>query len=75
LINNRQRKVSSSSRKRKLPRDLELTNDLYMITNQNSLRYNSTNNSIPSFSQYQQSTMNIISFEKMKTNKNTDSSV
>jgi hypothetical protein len=48
LFNNRQRKFPLSSRKRKLPRDIELTSDLYKIINQNSLHHNYTNNAIPS---------------------------
>jgi len=75
LINNRQRKLPSSSGKRKLPRDFELTSDLYTIINQNSLHHNYTNNAIPSFSQTHQSNINIISFQKTQTNEDTDSSV
>ncbi|CAF3257610.1 unnamed protein product [Rotaria socialis] len=54
LITRRQRKNSYSLHKRKLPRDLELNKNLYIITNQNSLFHNYTNNSkstISSFSQ------------------------
>ncbi|CAF0921179.1 unnamed protein product [Rotaria sordida] len=54
LIANRQRKNSYTSRKRKLPRDLELSNDLYTITNQNSLRHNYTNNAISTISSFSQ---------------------
>ncbi|CAF1004636.1 unnamed protein product [Adineta ricciae] len=43
-ITNQQRKSYYISHKRKLPRDLKLTDDLYTITNQNSLYYNCTNN-------------------------------
>ena len=78
LATNRSWKNPSSSRKRKLPRDLELTKDLYTITNENSFRHNYTNNAIstvPSLSQCQQSTANIISFENIKTNEDIDSSV
>jgi hypothetical protein len=63
LFNNRQRKFPLSSRKRKLPRDIELTSDLYKIINQNSLHHNYTNNAIPSFCQTHQ------------TNEDTDSNV
>jgi hypothetical protein len=51
LVSNRQRKIPSSH-KRKLPRDLELNNDLYTITNQNSLHHNYTNNAVCSSSQF-----------------------
>ncbi|CAF0766690.1 unnamed protein product [Rotaria sp. Silwood1] len=54
LIANRQRKNSYSSRKRKLPRDLELSNDLYTITNQNSIRHNYTNNATSTISSFSQ---------------------
>jgi hypothetical protein len=68
---NRQRKFSFSSRPRKLPRDLELTNDLYTIKNQNSFNHNYTNNA---FSHTHQS---IISLEKILrlSNENIDSNV
>ncbi len=78
VVSNRQRKNSYTSRKRKLPRDLEPTNDLYTITNQNSFRYNYTNNAtstVSSFSQCQQSIMDDISFHKIKTSEDIDSSV
>ncbi|CAF0844358.1 unnamed protein product [Adineta steineri] len=77
-IHNRQRKYSFTSRKRKLPRDLELTNDLYTITNQNSFRYNHTNNAtsiISSFSQCSQPILDTYSFDKLKTTEDIDSSV
>ena len=73
LISNRARKLPSSSRQRKLPRDLELTNELYKITNQNSLRHNYTNNAL-SFTSHR-STANVLSFENLKTNEDIDSSV
>jgi hypothetical protein len=78
VVSNRQRKNSYTSRKRKLPRDLEPTNDLYTITNQNSFRYNYTNNAtsiVSSFSQCQQSVVDDISFHKIKTSEDIDSSV
>jgi hypothetical protein len=65
-IPNRQRKFSFSSRPRKLPRDLELTNDLYTIKNKNSFNHNYTNNA---FSHTHQS---IISLEKILRLPNED---
>lgn len=45
-IVNQQRKSFYSARKRKLPRDLELTDDLYKIINQNAFCPNYTNNAM-----------------------------
>ena len=75
LISNRPRKLPSSSRQRKLPRDLELNKELYKITNENSFRRNYTNNALSSSSNSHQSTTNVISFENVKTNEDIDSSV
>ena len=76
LVPNRSWKNPSSSRKRKLPRDLELTSDLYTITN--SLQHNYTNNAIStvsSFSQFPRATPNTMSLERIQTNDEIDSSV
>ena len=76
IIPHQSRRYSSPSHQRKLPRHLELTNDLYTVINASALNQNYTNNAHAtmgsSSSRHRQEPMTKISLEREQSDDDED---